>query len=105
VKGLKIYTGFSEPVTREIYQDALAHKCASFAFECRASGARGYILHSCRRIHAIGAGVVLAEIQQTSDITYRIYDWGRKDDREITVNCTLIWRLMQLITMPPERPV
>ena len=30
-------------------------------------------------IHAIGAGVVLAEIQQTSDITYRIYDWDRKD--------------------------
>lgn len=30
-------------------------------------------------IHAIGAGVVLAEIQQTSDITYRIYDWNRKD--------------------------
>ncbi|MDY7393798.1 type I phosphomannose isomerase catalytic subunit [Aureibaculum sp. 2210JD6-5] len=32
------------------------------------------------RIHAIGAGVLLAEIQQTSDITYRIYDWDRKDD-------------------------
>ena len=30
-------------------------------------------------IHAIGAGVVLAEIQQTSDITYRLYDWGRVD--------------------------
>lgn len=30
-------------------------------------------------IHAIGAGVVLAEIQQTSDITYRLYDWGRTD--------------------------
>lgn len=30
-------------------------------------------------IHAIGAGVVLAEIQQTSDITYRIYDWDRQD--------------------------
>ena len=29
------------------------------------------------RIHAIGAGVMLAEIQQTSDITYRIYDWDR----------------------------
>ncbi|MFC7356944.1 type I phosphomannose isomerase catalytic subunit [Jejudonia soesokkakensis] len=28
-------------------------------------------------VHAIGAGVVLAEIQQTSDITYRIYDWDR----------------------------
>jgi mannose-6-phosphate isomerase len=29
-------------------------------------------------IHAIGKGIVLAEIQQTSDITYRIYDWGRE---------------------------
>ncbi len=33
------------------------------------------------RIHAIGAGVLLAEIQQTSDITYRIYDWDRQDDQ------------------------
>lgn len=31
------------------------------------------------RIHAIGAGVLLAEIQQTSDNTYRIYDWDRQD--------------------------
>ncbi len=29
------------------------------------------------RVHAIGAGVLLAEIQQTSDTTYRIYDWDR----------------------------
>ena len=31
------------------------------------------------RVHAIGAGVMLAEIQQTSDITYRVYDWDRVD--------------------------
>lgn len=31
------------------------------------------------KVHAIGAGVLLAEIQQTSDITYRIYDWDRID--------------------------
>jgi mannose-6-phosphate isomerase len=30
-------------------------------------------------VHAIGGGIVLAEIQQTSDITYRIYDWDRKN--------------------------
>jgi mannose-6-phosphate isomerase len=30
-------------------------------------------------VHAIGAGVLIAEIQQTSDITYRLYDWGRVD--------------------------
>lgn len=32
------------------------------------------------RVHAIGAGVMLAEIQQTSDVTYRVYDWDRLDD-------------------------
>src|SRR5699024_9420865 len=31
------------------------------------------------KVHAIGAGILLAEIQQTSDITYRIYDYQRKD--------------------------
>ncbi|NLN33038.1 MAG: mannose-6-phosphate isomerase [Flavobacteriaceae bacterium] len=31
------------------------------------------------RVHAIGAGIVLAEIQQTSDVTYRIYDYNRID--------------------------
>lgn len=33
------------------------------------------------RVHAIGAGVLLAEIQQTSDLTYRIYDWDRTDEQ------------------------
>ncbi len=33
------------------------------------------------RVHAIGAGVLLAEIQQTSDVTYRVYDWDRVDDK------------------------
>jgi mannose-6-phosphate isomerase len=33
------------------------------------------------KIHAIGAGVLAAEIQQTSDITYRVYDWDRTDDQ------------------------
>lgn len=33
------------------------------------------------KIHAIGAGVLAAEIQQTSDITYRVYDWDRKDNK------------------------
>src|SRR5690606_38724822 len=32
-------------------------------------------------IHAIGGGVLLAEIQQTSDITYRVYDWDRVDEQ------------------------
>jgi mannose-6-phosphate isomerase len=33
------------------------------------------------RVHSLGPGILLAEIQQTSDTTYRIYDWERKDDK------------------------
>jgi mannose-6-phosphate isomerase len=33
------------------------------------------------RVHAIGPGILLAEIQQTSDLTYRIYDFNRRDDK------------------------
>ncbi len=33
------------------------------------------------RVHAIGKGILVAEIQQTSDVTYRIFDYNRKDDR------------------------
>ena len=36
------------------------------------------ILIPAGTVHAIGAGVVLAEIQQMSDATFRIHDWGRK---------------------------
>jgi mannose-6-phosphate isomerase len=32
-------------------------------------------------VHALGGGLVLAEVQQSSDITYRLYDWGRRDER------------------------
>jgi mannose-6-phosphate isomerase len=35
------------------------------------------------KIHAIGAGVLAAEIQQTSDVTYRVYDWDRTDDKGV----------------------
>lgn len=35
------------------------------------------------QVHAIGAGVLAAEIQQTSDITYRLYDWDRKNEQGV----------------------
>ena len=45
------------------------------------------------RVHAIGAGIVLVEIQQTSDITYRIFDWNRKNSgkekRELHIDMAL----------------
>src|SRR5690625_3777066 len=40
-----------------------------------------FIYVPCGTIHAIGKGIVLLEIQQNSDTTYRIYDYGRKDEK------------------------
>lgn len=75
----RIYTGFSKPVTIDIYKDALAHDALPPLLNAEHPEPGDTFFTPAGRIHAIGAGVVLAEIQQTSDITYRIYDWGRKD--------------------------
>jgi mannose-6-phosphate isomerase len=78
-KGSKIYTGFREGVTKEMYEDALKNGKLTdlLNVECAEAGDTFFI--PAGRVHAIGAGTVLVEIQQTSDITYRIFDWNRKN--------------------------
>lgn len=43
------------------------------------------ILSPAGMVHAIGPGLVLAELQQNSNVTYRIYDWGRHNNRELHI--------------------
>ncbi len=50
------------------------------------------ILIEAGTVHAIGAGVLLAEIQEMSDATFRIYDWGRLGDRRQTPSSFIIER-------------
>lgn len=78
-KDAKIYTGFSAPVTREQYVNALNNNTIQDILNVETAEQGDSFFTPAGRIHAIGAGIVLAEIQQTSDITYRIYDWGRTD--------------------------
>ncbi len=58
------------------------------------------------RVHGIGAGMVIAEIQQTSDVTYRIYDYLRKDregnQRELHTELALDAIDFQDITTDPK---
>jgi mannose-6-phosphate isomerase len=79
-KGSGIYTGFREGVTKEMYNEALENGTLAtiLNFETVEPGDTYYTPSG--RVHAIGAGTVLVEIQQTSDITYRIFDWNRKGD-------------------------
>ncbi len=78
--GAKLINGFKRSVDKEEYISALeSGKLTSILnYEPVKSGDVFFIPSG--RIHAINKGIVVAEIQQTSDITYRIYDWDRLDD-------------------------
>ena len=73
-----IYSGFREPVSRETYLKAVESGELSQLLNAEYSMPGDVFFTPAGRIHAIGAGNILAEIQQTSDITYRVFDWNRK---------------------------
>jgi mannose-6-phosphate isomerase len=73
----KIYTGFAEPVNRETYLKALKAGELAGLMNIENSAPGDVFFTPAGRIHAIGAGNLLVEIQQTSDITYRVFDWDR----------------------------
>ena len=76
----KLIVGFNQEMTSELYLKHLKDKTLTeiLNFDDVEEGDTYFI--EVGRVHAIGAGVMLAEIQQTSDITYRVYDWDRTDD-------------------------
>lgn len=41
-------------------------------------------------LHSATGGITVAEIQQVSDITYRVYDWGREHNPKLPERCTLM---------------
>lgn len=78
-KDAKLNLGFHKEINQELYQKHLTENTLPeiLHYENVKKGDSFYI--ETGTVHAIGAGVVLAEIQQTSDITYRIYDYNRPD--------------------------
>jgi len=77
--GAHIYLGFNREVTREAYLEAVRNKTlASLLNKIEVKSGDAYFVPA-GVIHALGKGLLIAEIQQTSDITYRVYDWDRLD--------------------------
>ncbi len=78
-KGAKLQSGFNQEVDQDKYLFKLEHDELTdiLNFEEVAPGDVFFI--PAGRIHAIGKGILLAEIQQTSDVTYRIFDYNRCD--------------------------
>ena len=80
-KDANLIVGFNQKMNAETYLEHLEAKTLTqiLNFDKVKEGDTYFI--EVGRVHAIGAGVMLAEIQQTSDITYRVYDWDRVDDQ------------------------
>ena len=72
-----LIVGFQKEVTSEEYVKNLENKTLLAILNVDEVSEGDVYFIPTGRVHAIGAGVLLAEIQQTSDVTYRIYDWDR----------------------------
>ncbi len=76
-EGAGIYVGLKEGVTRGDFESALATGKVLDLLHRIPSQPDNYIFIPGGRLHAIGAGNVMFEIQQNSDTTYRVFDWNR----------------------------
>ncbi len=92
-EGAGIYLGFNRDVSKEEYETAIKEnrltELLNF-YEVKAGDC--YFIPS-GTIHAIGKGCLICEIQQNSNLTYRVYDYGRKDkngnERELHIEKAL----------------
>ena len=79
--GAELFLGFREPITRDRFEKALRNgTAADHVHKIRVKPSDTAFLPA-GRIHAVGAGNLLIEIQQNSDTTYRVFDWNRVDDK------------------------
>ena len=78
-KDASLYSGFSQQITPDEYVERVKNNTIMDVLQRYDVNAGDVFFLPAGRVHAIGAGCFIAEIQQTSNITYRIYDYNRKD--------------------------
>ena len=77
--GAKLYSGLKQQITPEQYKTMVEDGSICDALAQYSVKEDDVFFLPAGRIHSIGSGCFLVEIQQTSDVTYRIYDFKRKD--------------------------
>ena len=78
-KNSELIAGFSQKVNETIYLRKIEEKKLPEIMNFEKVKKEDVYFMPSGRVHALGPGILLAEIQQTSDTTYRIYDWNRLD--------------------------
>lgn len=80
-EGSTLISGFNQPVDKQLYLEKFESGHLTEILNNENVNAGDVFFLPAGRVHTIGKGLLIAEIQQTSDITYRIYDFDRVDDQ------------------------
>ena len=84
-EGCGIYLGLKEGVKKEDFENSLKDQESMDKFLVFYPVSKGDFFYvPAGSIHAIGKGVFLAEVQQSSGITYRVWDWNRVDSEGVS---------------------
>ena len=76
-EGAGLYIGFNRDITEEEFRSAIANNTLQDLLNFIPVHPGEWFFIEAGTVHAIGKGVVIAEIQQNSNLTYRLYDYGR----------------------------
>jgi mannose-6-phosphate isomerase len=91
--GAELFVGFRDAITRDQFEAAIKTGTVAQLVQSVCVNAGDAMFLPAGRLHAIGGGVLLVEIQQNSDTTYRVFDWNRVDEtgkaRELHVDQAL----------------
>jgi mannose-6-phosphate isomerase len=77
--GAELFLGFGEPITRGRFEEKLGDGTVIDYVQKIAVRTGDAVFLPAGRVHAVGAGNLLIEVQQNSDTTYRVFDWNRTD--------------------------
>ena len=100
----ELFLGFREAITRDSFEQKL-HEGTVIDHVHRISIQAGdSVFLPAGRVHAIGAGNLLIEIQQNSDTTYRVFDWNRTDPATGTKRALHVEQAVQCINFEDVKP-
>ncbi len=103
-EGAFLYYGFNKEITKEEFAKRIEDQTLTEVLNAYPVQKGDVVFIESGTIHAIGAGILLAEIQQNSNVTYRVYDYGRRDKdgnlRELHVE-----KALEVTTLGPVKKV
>src|SRR5215813_9604480 len=100
----ELFLGFREPITRDSFAERLRKGTVIDHIHRIAVQSGDAVFLPAGRVHAIGAGSLLIEIQQNSDTTYRAFDWNRTDPATGTKRDLHVGQAIQCIDFEDVQP-